>query len=213
MRLTLGKETMTTSQEVEDVKARLAQEQGTLRQRIAEQTERLHRIAFAAENGDGDAIRERSAILAERLSARQRLEEVATALASADMLGREAELAATRADREAAMREAQSVHEQRLRIAVRLDEALRHLNEAWCEFVSTNGQLSPLVARAGLQPFVGRHDAGWLMRAFWHLAPDVARLVRLAPQLRTFGQPLAVSLAQRAPSQPQEQPTEQETAQ
>lgn len=204
---------MTTTQEVEDVKARLVQEQGKVRQRIAELTERLHRIAFAAENGDGDAIRERSAILGERLLARQRLEEVATALASADMLGREAELAATRADREAAMREAQSVHEHRLRIAARLDEALRHLNEAWCEFVSTNGQLSPLVARAGLQPFVGRHDAGWLMRAFWHQAPEVARLVRLAPQLRPFGQTLAVSLAQRAPSQPQDQPTEQETAQ
>lgn len=204
---------MTTTQEVEDVKARLVQEQGTLRQRIAELTERLHRIAFAAENGDGDAIRERAAILGERLLARQRLEEVATALASADMLGREAELAASRADREAAMREAQSVHEHRLRIAARLDAALRHLNEAWCEFVSTNGQLSPLVARAGLQPFVGRHDAGWLMRAFWHQAPEVARLVRLAPQLRPFGQTLGASLAQRAPSLPQEQPTEQETAQ
>lgn len=212
MRLTVGKDTMTTTQEVEDVKARLAQEQGTLRQQIAEQTERLHRIAFAAENGDCDAIRERAAILAARLAARQRLEEVATALASADLLGREVEEAATRAEREAAMREAQSVHEHRLRIAARLDDAMRHLNEAWCEFVSTNGQLSPLVARAGLQPFVGRHDAGWLMRAFWHLAPEVARLVRLAPQLRTFGQPLAASVAQRAPT-PAQEPTEQETTQ
>ena len=202
---------MTTTQEVEDVKARLAQEQTTLRQRIVEQTERLHRVAFAAENGDSDAIRERSALLAERMTARQRLEEVATALASADLLGREVEEAATRADREAAMREAHRVHEDRLRVAARLDAALGTLNEAWCEFVATNAQLSPLVVRAGLQPFVGRHDAGWLMRAVWHLAPDVARLVRLAPQLRTFGQPLAASVAQRAPTTTQ--PTEQEIAQ
>jgi hypothetical protein len=201
---------MTTSQEVEDVKARLAQEQGTLRQRIAEQTERLHRIAFAAENGDSDAIRERSTILAERMLARQRLEEVATALASADLMGREAEHAAARAEREAAMREAQGVHAERLRIAARLDEAMRHLEEAWCEFTATNGRMSPLVARAGLQPFVGRHDAGWLMRAIWHLAPEVARQVRLAPQLRPFSQPLAASVAQRAPT-PAQEPTEQET--
>lgn len=195
---------MTTAQEVEDVRARLALEQSTLRQRIAEQTERLHRIAFVAENGDGDAIRERSALLSERATARQRLEEVVTALASADLLGREVEEAATRAEREAAVREAQSVHERRLGIARRLDAALRELNDAWCEFVGTNAQLSPLVARAGLQPFVGRHDGGWLMRAFWHLAPDVARLVRLAPQLRTFAQPLAASVAQRAPTPAQE---------
>lgn len=212
MRLTLGKDTMTTSQEVQDVKARLAQEQGTVRQRIAEQTERLHRVAFMAENGDGDAIRERSALLADRLAARQRLEEIATALASADLLGREAELAASRGEREAAMREAQAVHEERLRIAARLDAALRQLDEAWCEFTATNGRMAPLVARAGLQPFVGRHDAGWLMRAIWHLAPEVARQVRLAPQLRAFGQPLGASLAQRAPS-PSQEPTEQEIAQ
>jgi hypothetical protein len=203
---------MTTAQEVEDVRARLALEQSTLRQRIAEQTERLHRIAFAAENGDGDAIRERSALLSERATARQRLEEVVTALASADLFGREVEEAASRAEREAAVLEAQSVHQRRLGIAARLDAALREVNEAWCEFVGTNAQLSPLVVRAGLQPFVGRHDGGWLMRAVWHLAPDVARLVRLAPQLRTFGQPLATSLAQRAPT-PTPQPTEQETAQ
>jgi hypothetical protein len=187
---------MTTQQEVEEVKARLAQEQGALQQRIAQHNERLSRIAFAAENGDGDAIRERSQVLADCLTAKLRLE----ALASADRLAREVEEAGTRAEREAATGEVLRLHEQRLRIAEKLDAALRAVNEAWCEFVASNEPLTPLLFRAGLPPSAGRHDAGWLMRAVWFHAPDVARQVRLAPQLRTFGQPLAVSLAQRAPA-------------
>lgn len=207
---------MTTQPTAADVMARLAEEQTRLRTRLAEKTERLQRIAFAAETGDRGAVRERTALLADQAATKHRLEDIATAIGSAEILAREDEERAATALREVAMRDAQEVQEQRLGIAARLDEALRAANEAWTEFVATNARLAPLTARAGLQPFVGRHDAGWLMRAFWHLAPDVARLVRLAPQLRTFGQPLAVSLATRWPNAataPTHEPAEQEIPQ
>lgn len=206
---------MTTQQEVESVKARLAEEQTALRDRVAQVTERLQRISFAAESGDDAAVRERSALLADRLAARNRLEEIATALASADLLARETEDASTRAQRDAALGEVRRLHDERLGIAARLDKAFAALNAAWREFTGSNESLSPWLNRAGLPPSAGRHDAGWLMRAFWHLAPDVARQVRLAPQLRTFGQPLAASLAQRAPGaaeSPTSEQLEQETA-
>ncbi|MFO1076444.1 MAG: hypothetical protein U1E73_01820 [Planctomycetota bacterium] len=206
---------MTTQQEVESVKARLAEEQTALRTRVAQANERLQRIAFAAESGDGAAVRERSALLADRLTAKNRLEEIATALASADLLARDAEDAATRARREAALGEVRRLHDARLGIAAKLDDAFASLNVAWLEFTESNADLNPLLVSAGLPPGAGRHDAGWLMRAFWHLSPDVARQIRLAPQLRSFGQPFVASLAQRAPGSalnPTSEQLEQETS-
>lgn len=203
---------MTTQHEVEEVRARLTAEQAALRQRIGQHNERLHRIAFAAENGSGDAIRERSEVLAERLAAKLRLEEIATALASADLHAREAQDAGHKAERETALREVAGCHEHRMRIAAKFDAALRAANEAWGEFLVSNAELSPLLARAGLAQDAGRQDAGWLLRAIWHLAPDMARHIRLAPQMRPFGQPLAVSLASRAPLPANQEAPEQEVA-
>lgn len=202
---------MATSKEAEEVRARLLLEQSTLQQRVVEHTARLNRISFAAEIGDRDAAHERTALLAERLAVAQRLDEVATALASSESIAREAAEAEARTARATAEREALHDHTHRTEIAARLDKALQVLNEAWCEFVESNHRTNDVLGRAGMQASAGRHDAAWLMRAFWHWAPDVSRHVRLAPQLRTLSQPFSISLSERAPVATSEIRTEQPT--
>ncbi|MCA8975617.1 MAG: hypothetical protein KDC98_12925 [Planctomycetes bacterium] len=186
---------MTKPEEIGVVKARLGSEMESLRERIAKATDRLQCIALAAERGDKVAVRERNSLHAERLAANQRLEEVTSAIASADALTRDAEDAALRVQRETARGEVARLQEQRLSLAARLDAAFEELDAAWRELAAANGELNAWSSRAGLPPSAGRRDVSWLMRAFWKLAPEIARQVRLAPQLRTCGQPFAASVA------------------
>jgi len=164
-------------------------EQATLAAHAAEFDRDLADLAAPAELGDPKALDRRKQVLESRAAALARVAELKAAVASGRVHLDRQRAAESVAEQAQALEHADSLRDQQLQRARKLDRAFATLQAAWLDYVQLFAELSDARRRAG-QPIANKLLVRHLEQAMHFGAPRIADALGIARTMRRHAAPL-----------------------